>query len=201
MVEEYVEAASRSQDRVYSVHAPYNTGNYRAASKLVEIMPRIGARLVVVHPEAKTSEAVLEQLLSLAQHSNVVIALENLANNQWSLDRVTDIVRTARSQGFENIGLCLDTGHAFIEGADLYKAIIENSDILVAIHIHDNNGVRDEHLPPGKGKIPWHSVRNALRDAGLESIALIAEPQCRGKTCERALRETEKHLYQLSIQS
>ena len=29
---------------------------------------------------------------------------------------------------------------------------------LKALHIHDNNGVRDEHLPLSEGSIPWDKI-------------------------------------------
>jgi sugar phosphate isomerase/epimerase len=44
-------------------------------------------------------------------------------------------------------------------------AIREVGRLVWALHLHDNNGDGDFHLPPGKGNIDWSAVARALRDA------------------------------------
>lgn len=35
---------------------------------------------------------------------------------------------------------------------------------MIHLHVHDNHGERDEHLPVGNGTVPWKKVVQALRD-------------------------------------
>lgn len=57
--------------------------------------------------------------------------------------------------------MCLDTGHANIaEGVMPY--LERFFDKIVNMHIHDNQGEVDEHLPPGDGTIEWSPVLEFL---------------------------------------
>jgi sugar phosphate isomerase/epimerase len=59
-----------------------------------------------------------------------------------------------------------DVGHAFIEnrmkGVEEYLEAFSGR--LSHIHIHDNHGKYDEHLPLGQGKIPLRKVVRLLKD-------------------------------------
>jgi sugar phosphate isomerase/epimerase len=35
-------------------------------------------------------------------------------------------------------------------------------DLVIHVHIHDNHGERDEHLPVGFGTVPWDRVAAAF---------------------------------------
>jgi sugar phosphate isomerase/epimerase len=41
---------------------------------------------------------------------------------------------------------------------------------LMALHIHDNHGERDEHLLPGRGNIAWQEVMQALRETNYSGV-------------------------------
>ena len=60
-----------------------------------------------------------------------------------------------------------DIAHAYIE--DRMKGVKEYLDTfddkLEHIHIHDNHGKADEHLPLGSGKIDFRKVVKLLREA------------------------------------
>ncbi|MEM4524665.1 MAG: sugar phosphate isomerase/epimerase, partial [Archaeoglobaceae archaeon] len=47
-----------------------------------------------------------------------------------------------------NLALTLDIGHYNVSRCDFF---IENFERVVNIHVHDNNGKRDEHIALGKG--------------------------------------------------
>ena len=36
---------------------------------------------------------------------------------------------------------------------------------IVTCHLHDNNGLEDQHLPPGQGTIDWAELASALKKA------------------------------------
>jgi len=59
----------------------------------------------------------------------------------------------------ENLGMTLDVGHAHTNG--VLSEFLGMKEI-VHVHIHDNNGRRDEHLPIGEGTIAWADVMGEL---------------------------------------
>ncbi len=60
-----------------------------------------------------------------------------------------------------NVGACLDTGHAFLAG-DLSRVVHKLSGHLKMIHVNDNLGDCDAHLPPGHGSIAWDQLFSEL---------------------------------------
>lgn len=63
------------------------------------------------------------------------------------------------------LGCCWDTGHAVMEGkTDQYGDLCELGRNLKAVHIHDNNGLSDQHLIPYCGKLQFDRVVEALKD-------------------------------------
>lgn len=61
-----------------------------------------------------------------------------------------------------SVGTCLDTGHANLAG-ELPTVIHKLSGHLKMLHINDNHGDRDAHLPPGEGVIDWPWVIAELK--------------------------------------
>jgi len=60
--------------------------------------------------------------------------------------------------------LChLDTGHCNLHGRVPEQMIRFMGDRLFHLHVHDNHGDWDHHLPPGTGRINWAEVFKALR--------------------------------------
>ncbi len=60
-----------------------------------------------------------------------------------------------------NVTACWDTDHANIEGSQ-YDDILVLSDKLTALHINDNNGLKDEHLLPYMGTMNIDEITTAL---------------------------------------
>ena len=65
----------------------------------------------------------------------------------------------------DTLGICLDFGHANLQRPlfGLADAISEAGSHLIATHIHDNEGLRDDHLLPLMGNIEWDAAIRALR--------------------------------------
>ena len=56
-------------------------------------------------------------------------------------------------EGIEGIGLTIDFGHANTIGkVDSFRKYLSHAS---HVHIHDNRGKSDEHLPIGAGTINW----------------------------------------------
>jgi sugar phosphate isomerase/epimerase len=80
------------------------------------------------------------------------------------------------------VGVCLDTGHAFL-GGDIASVVQKLSRHLRLVHASDNNGCSDEHLPPGQGRIDWPRFLRLLRDNSFRG-SLILEIAGRGEIGE-----------------
>ena len=68
-------------------------------------------------------------------------------------DNLVKLMENIRS---DNIGICLDIGHfnlfSEITFSDWWSKIEK---YVTHLHVHDNNGKRDLHIPPGLGEIDW----------------------------------------------
>jgi sugar phosphate isomerase/epimerase len=62
-------------------------------------------------------------------------------------------------------GVCLDVGHARLLG-DPVDAIETASGHIIAAHVHDTRGARDEHLVPYDGSIDWTRTLLAFQKVG-----------------------------------
>lgn len=85
---------------------------------------------------------------------NHTVSSFNLVNGENELlpgATPDELLKIVDSVHMENLGLLLDLGHLKITsrsmGFDLNEAIKKLSSRTLAIHIHDNNGIYDEHLP------------------------------------------------------
>ena len=58
------------------------------------------------------------------------------------------------------LGICFDIGHA--NTTNTVQEFLSLKDRFDNVHIHDNMGVSDEHLPIGKGTVDFPAVINAL---------------------------------------
>ena len=93
---------------------------------------------------------------------NVRIAVENTYLPSGRVEIVMDI---ADRYPEDRVGVCLDLGHANIEG-NVRDAIRDSAPRLIHVHASDNHGARDDHLVPGRGTIAWGEVFAGLREIG-----------------------------------
>ncbi len=79
------------------------------------------------------------------------------------------------------LGLCLDTGHANLCSDMSLGAWVEAmGSHLKHVHLHDNNGSYDEHLPVGKGNIDFDRFFEALskhRQDVTVSLEVVESPE------------------------
>lgn len=107
-------------------------------------------------------------LMPTAERNGVRVLAENSAHANirgYFLYSGKDVRALADAMDHPNFGICWDTGHANMEGAQ-YDEIMTIGDALGAIHFHDNRGERDEHLLPFLGTMNVDEVVHALIDVG-----------------------------------
>ncbi len=119
-----------------------------------------------VHKLWTTNALSLATLADVAEDFGLAIALETGFSNVITVNETLEIVRLA---GCKNVKVCVDTGHINIGGKiKPSEAIREVGRLLIGLHLNDNNGDGDSHLPPGRGRIDWHAVLDSLRDISYE---------------------------------
>jgi sugar phosphate isomerase/epimerase len=92
------------------------------------------------------------------ESEGIHIALENSIERDPTL-----MIALVDEIGSEYLGLCFDIGHCniySIEPPDVW--IRKMAHRLFHVHLHDNDGTADQHLPVGKGKIKFRPIFSAL---------------------------------------
>jgi sugar phosphate isomerase/epimerase len=178
-----------------SIHAPFGRtfdlasrnpeergAGVRAAITAGASLARLGGRLVVAHPsdferDGQDVAALLE--LSAASLNEIGRALREFGLRlvvetplphlvgghpdefQWLLSRLDPLV-----------GACLDTGHASL-GHHWHRLLEVAGDRLAHVHASDNHGSRDDHLPPGDGRLDWREISRTLRVARFDGWVML----------------------------
>ena len=101
----------------------------------------------------------LRQIGKCAQEHSVLACLENMIGVKEFLCRLPEELM-GMTEGIEGIGMTFDFGHANTIGK--VNDFLRYADKADHIHIHDNNGMSDEHLALGDGTISWPTVGKTL---------------------------------------
>ena len=131
------------------------------------------------------ARASMEELLRFFEGLSV-IAVENVFDKNphaiWSL---LDEFRG------EKVGFCFDPGHAFFLGnVPLRYWLDVLGEFLVEVHLHDNHGMSDEHLPMGEGAINFRELFGVFKSMEREPIYTLEVH--REEHVDRALRGFER---------
>lgn len=101
----------------------------------------------------------LEHLGAFARPLGVRLLVENLLSEPTTPEHLMYILEMGH---LDNVGVCLDLGHANITvGTAAAIDILGNR--IASVHVHDNHGTKDEHLWPGDGAIDWKATAAALK--------------------------------------
>ncbi len=110
---------------------------------------------------------ILRKLEPVCHKYGIPLALENASTATGTAeaaslgDNVDDFLFIFEKVDSEFLKLCLDVGHANTNaGAVAYVDVL--ADWIFAIHCHDNEGIKDDHLDIGAGTVPWYEVGKAL---------------------------------------
>ena len=158
---------------------------FRQIRRSIETCDALGGEIVVMHPgrcptphlERQMSMAKIRfinftsECLKYAKKRGVKLSLENFSlSNEHPYSYPRQMITLARE--LEGLGITFDVGHAFIgkrreKASEPEKKIAEEIKLvgrhLTHVHIHDNHGEWDEHLPPGEGDINFGPIVKALK--------------------------------------
>jgi sugar phosphate isomerase/epimerase len=140
----------------------------------VSIVLHLGVREDHWSPRSlEHSLTAIEHLKAFAHPLGVKCLLENLHNEVATPEHLLEVLKVGH---FSTVGVCFDAGHAHLSDDGLAGAFSLLKSRIAEVHLHDNNGTRDEHLWPGKGGIDWASFaqQSAELPANVPGILEIA---------------------------
>lgn len=136
--------------------------------KAIEDCSRYGFENLVMHttrqlitpPYNEEGLTELSKAVRVAEREGVNIAVENTRfpdYNKYIYDNINSPV----------LKLCYDCGHehCYTPGRDILS---EFGDRLVTTHIHDNNGIEDQHHLMGEGNINYASIFRRLDELNVK---------------------------------
>ncbi len=158
-----------------SISETMRKASYEEMKKVIYFADKCGAEVVTFHLgwntgfinngnfyfdpklyEEHNEKVLRKELKAFVKQSPVTLALENTIAIEGGIKRaLSDILLET------DLALTLDIGHFNLQRCDFF---IENFERVVNVHLHDNNGERDEHLALGRGKIDLSTF--PLRDYG-----------------------------------
>jgi len=108
-----------------------------------------------------------EELVPAAEELNLTLAVETVPDKVQN-ERFPDskeVTDFARSFNHPLVQVTLDVNHSNL--AEDLMDVVKNCDGIISdIHVSDNNGEYEDHLPPGEGIIDLPAVMQAIHDAG-----------------------------------
>ena len=134
----------------------------------------------------------LEKLLPYAEKYGIIIAVENAFERSNTPDEVMFYVEYFNHP---NLGCCFDSGHANVMKSGKNKVYgnymknvawwgeVENYDgafermapAMVTCHLHDNDGLSDQHLIPGAGTENWELLAKNLLTKAPKLLSIQSE--------------------------
>jgi sugar phosphate isomerase/epimerase len=168
-----------------SLHAPFsdvNIGSFntkireealRQVIEAVHVAADLGMKTVTVHPgflspiSFPDPQKVIEITRDSVRHIDssiqglpIKVGIENMPDMVVTTCRKPDdlayVIEGTR------IGLCFDVGHANTTGQT--ENFYRMKDKFVNVHLHDNDGRNDYHMPLGEGTVDFDSVLGELSD-------------------------------------
>jgi sugar phosphate isomerase/epimerase len=115
------------------------------------------------------ADAALEHLGAFAHPLGVRLLVENLISEPTTPSHLITILEMGH---LDQVGICLDLGHAHMT-VGVAEAIATLGRHIASVHVHDNHGIKDEHLWPGDGSIDWSFAVEALKALSTAPAAVL----------------------------
>ena len=180
----------------------------------IELSSRMGIGVGVIHPggdqpatfagELAERDRRVESFRELADHAaqfDFALAIENMTdggrNSTSAMGQrrygatIEELHALLDAIDRPNVGICLDVGHAWVQGIAMAEGVRQCGERLIATHIQDNDGNSDQHLAPTRGSIDWDAGIATLREIGYEGLFNLEIPGERGLPPDLTLKRLE----------
>jgi sugar phosphate isomerase/epimerase len=155
--------------QLHAVHAEPGAGadDLLAGLQLAQSIPY---RFLVMHRPASGTEKTLQAVTQAAAAVGVGVVLEVLHDRGSSPQALVTLIEDELED--LPVGICFDCGHANLLG-DVGEALEITSGHLQTMHLHDNNGRRDDHLLPYRGTIEWEVAMMETQKIGYDGAMIL----------------------------
>ena len=158
---------SRRIDAMDEIKRALEAAEYISFKRLVV---HIGERFDTWSPRTmEYATTALEHLGAFAKPLGVRVLVENLTSDASTPEHLMTLLDISH---LDQIGVCLDLGHAHMSSG-VAEAIGVLGPRIAQVHVHDNHGLKDDHLWPGDGTIEWPATIATLRDLPSEPAAVL----------------------------
>ncbi|MFC2062064.1 sugar phosphate isomerase/epimerase family protein [Elusimicrobiota bacterium] len=183
---------SVNRDIKYTVHSPIydvnicsvNEGimneSIRQIEKITSWTEYFSIKNLIVHP-GRTASLIsqakerakdnlyksLRYLKKAAEDRNINLLVENIGFSKMDYD--LDIKDFKSIITDLDLGMCMDTGHANIKWG-IENTVNELRSSIRQIHMSDNHGEKDQHLPAGEGNIKWQDLIGLITDPDIIKV-------------------------------
>lgn len=156
-------------------------GAVEAFASTLQVLAHLGACCMNIHPDFKApmhdatfsveqNLKSIRELLPLARRLDMELMIENLPDNVNSapqLGRFLDAI--------PELGLHLDIGHTnlMVQHNTTAPILAKYGDRLRHVHLHDNRGTDDLHLPLGAGTLDLASCIRSLKASGYDGTITL----------------------------
>ena len=153
---------------IASIYPEFREASVNLHRRAIQAAASIGAELYIIHPGYtpwsfcwRDSLQALDQSLSdlapMQEEHGIRLAVENMPKSDWLFFNKPDLE-------LHGLGMVLDVGHAQTCGT---LSDFLSHPALTHVHLHDNCGNGDDHLPLGKGCINLPPVLKAIEERSL----------------------------------
>jgi phosphoglucan,water dikinase len=158
----YIKNKAIDNDIALSVHAPWYCNplkqeNHVLLLKDIEFAQDIGATLLNIHLYTDDGiedyvKAIIPIIRSSAE-AGLNLSIENTPiTTPENFNRMFDLLQNVKDKPIQNVGMCFDLGHANLCSStrnDYLRFIylLESQLPIIHVHMHENFGDRDSHLP------------------------------------------------------
>jgi len=182
-IEEGIEYAVESYGMKFQVHAPIADLNIGSPSErmrkhsidelimIMETCERLSIPLITIHPgvaiaygdevKGRVRAATRDSIKIIDKKTegmSLKIALENMPPGIWSI--CYDVAELSEMIEGTRIGICFDTGHANLAGS--VGGFLHDREFIMNVHLHNNDGKSDLHMPLDGGAMDLEPVVGAL---------------------------------------
>ncbi len=212
---DYLRSVRRSLGTEFTVHCPFSKcdigalddslreESVRGVLECIELGGLIEASLIVVHPSRGTRGSLeerervralekesLSRIHESAASRKMRICVENMPSGLPFADvsLTSGILQLVKR--LDGAGVTFDVGHANTTTVPAERMLKHFGPAVGHVHIHDNNGLEDEHLEVGTGSVDWSGVVRAL--VGLKYEGVLVDESLSLESAKRGIAYVRK---------
>jgi sugar phosphate isomerase/epimerase len=129
----------------------------------------------------------LRAAVRLAEEVDVPLVIENMNRVHPECEivylgvTVDELKQVFAAVPSSHLGLALDIGHANLLPGGVGPWIAAFPEKIFHLHLHDNDGVLDQHLPIGEGSVNFTKVFKQLNSIGFTGTSTLEVSSTEGK--------------------